>query len=314
MTASLRALDAGHYSVLLAESIEGLAIKPEGIYIDATFGRGGHSRAILNQLSDKGRLIAIDQDPAAIDYASAHFVEHNFKIIHASFAKLEDIATELGVLGQVDGVLLDLGVSSPQLDEAERGFSFMREGPLDMRMNPNEGISAKDWLQEVDEKTLALVLKNYGEERFAFKIARAVSHDARLGLINTTRDLAELIERVSPKKEKNKHAATRSFQAIRIHINQELEVLKTVLEASVKVLAPDGRLSVISFHSLEDRIVKHFMRDQSRVKDLFPGLPVFIAGSEPVLKVMGKPCFPSEQECDENPRSRSAVLRIAQRI
>jgi 16S rRNA (cytosine1402-N4)-methyltransferase len=181
-------------------------------------------------------------------------------------------------------------------------------------MNPTQGLSAKDWLAQVDEKTLALVLKNYGEERFAFKIARAVSHDARLGLVNTTRDLAELIERVSPKKDKHKHPATRSFQAIRIHINRELDVLKTVLEASVKVLAPAGHLSVISFHSLEDRIVKHFMRDQSRVKDLFPGLPILIAETEPVLKVLGKPCFPSEQECNENPRSRSAVLRVAQRI
>ncbi|UQB42630.1 16S rRNA (cytosine(1402)-N(4))-methyltransferase RsmH [Thiomicrospira microaerophila] len=311
---SSRATDTGHYSVLLNESLDGLNIKPDGIYIDATFGRGGHSRAILERMAGQGQLIAIDQDPEAIEYAKKHFTESNFKIVHASFAELEQIADELGVLGRVDGLLLDLGVSSPQLDEAERGFSFMRDGPLDMRMNPSQGLSAKDWLAEVDEKTLALVLKNYGEERFAFKIARAVSHDARLGLINTTRDLATLIERVSPKKEKHKHAATRSFQAIRIHINQELEVLKTVLEASVKVLSSGGRLSVISFHSLEDRIVKHFMRDQSRVKDLFPGSPVFIAGTEPVLKVVGKPCFPSEQECDENPRSRSAVLRIAERV
>jgi 16S rRNA (cytosine1402-N4)-methyltransferase len=190
----------------------------------------------------------------------------------------------------------------------------MREGPLDMRMNPSQGESAKEWLMQVEEKTLAAVLKNYGEERFAFKIARAVCHDARLGLINTTRDLAELVERVSPKKEKHKHPATRTFQAIRIHINRELDVLKTILEASVSVLAPAGRLSVISFHSLEDRIVKHFMRDQSRVKDLFPGSPMLIAQTEPVMKVLGKPCFPSEKECNENPRSRSAVLRVAERI
>lgn len=303
-----------HYSVLLKESIAGLAIKPNGLYIDATFGRGGHSRVILEQLNNTGKLIAIDQDPAAIAYANREFADNNFEIVHSSFEQLEQICQARGLIGKVDGILLDLGVSSPQLDEAERGFSFMREGPLDMRMNPTEGESAKDWLMQVDEKTLAAVLKNYGEERFAFKIARAVCHDAKLGLINTTRDLADLVERVSPKKEKHKHPATRTFQAIRIHINRELDVLKTILEASVKVLAPAGRLSVISFHSLEDRIVKHFMRDQSRVKDLFPGSPMLIAQTEPVMKVLGKPCFPSEQECNENPRSRSAVLRVAERI
>lgn len=303
-----------HYSVLLAESLDGLRIKPDGIYIDGTFGRGGHSRAILDRLGEQGKLIGIDQDPDAVAHAKANLVDKRFEIVHASFADLAQICEARGLSGKIDGVLLDLGVSSPQLDEAERGFSFMREGPLDMRMNPQQGQSAKDWLQEVDEKTLAAVLRNYGEERFAYKIARAVCNDARLGLINTTRDLAELIGRVSPKKEKNKHPATRSFQAIRIHINRELEVLKTVLEASVKVLAPQGRLSVISFHSLEDRIVKHFMRDQSKVEDLFPGLPMLIAGSEPVLKVVGKPRFPSDQECNENPRSRSAVLRVAERV
>ncbi|WP_044407059.1 16S rRNA (cytosine(1402)-N(4))-methyltransferase RsmH [Thiomicrospira microaerophila] len=303
-----------HFSVLLSESVQGLAIKPNGVYIDGTFGRGGHSRAILAQLDSSARLIAIDQDPAAIAHAKVHFADKNFEIVHASFEQLEQICRQRDLVGKVDGILLDLGVSSPQLDEAARGFSFMRDGPLDMRMNPTEGVSAKDWLMDVDEKTLALVLKNYGEERFAFKIARAVCHDARLGLINTTRDLADLIERVVPKKDKHKHPATRSFQAIRIYINRELDVLKTVLEASVNVLAPAGRLSVISFHSLEDRIVKHFMRDQSRVKDLFPGTPMLIAETKPVLKVLGKPCFPSEQECSENPRSRSAVLRVAQRI
>lgn len=303
-----------HYSVLLNESIDGLAVKPNGNYIDATFGRGGHSRLILEQLNATGTLIAIDQDPAAIAYANTAFADNNFEIVHSSFEQLEQICVQRGLMGKIDGILLDLGVSSPQLDEAERGFSFMREGPLDMRMNPTEGLSAKEWLQQVDEKTLAAVLKNYGEERFAYKIARAVSNDARLGLINTTRDLAELVERVSPKKEKHKHPATRTFQAIRIHINRELDVLKTILEASVNVLAPSGRLSVISFHSLEDRIVKHFMRDQSRVKDLFPGSPVFIAQTEPVLKVLGKPRFPSDQECNVNPRSRSAVLRVAERI
>lgn len=303
-----------HYSVLLEESIAGLNIQPNGTYIDGTFGRGGHSKEILKQLGEKGRLIAIDQDPDAVSFAKQAIQDERFEIVHASFADLEPICEARGLSGKINGLLLDLGVSSPQLDEAERGFSFMREGPLDMRMNPSQGQSAKDWLQEVEPAELAAVLKNYGEERFAFKIARALSHDARQGLINTTRDLAEMIGRVAPTKEKHKHPATRSFQAIRIHINRELEVLKTVLEASLKVLAPQGRLSVISFHSLEDRIVKHFMRDQSSVKDLFPGLPVLVAGSEPVLKVVAKPVFPSEQECAENPRSRSAVLRVAEHL
>lgn len=303
-----------HFSVLLNESLEGLNIKPNGVYIDGTFGRGGHSCALLQKLGEQGRLIAIDQDPQAIAHAQQTITDPRFTIVHQSFAEIEQVAKEQGVWGQVDGILLDLGVSSPQLDEAHRGFSFMREGPLDMRMNPTQGLSAQQWLQQVDEKTLAGVLKNYGEERFAYKIARAVCHDARLGLINTTRDLAELIERVIPKKEKHKHPATRSFQAIRIFINDELEALNKVLQASLNVLAPKGRLSVISFHSLEDRMVKHFIRDQSRVKDLFPGLPVLIETSEPLLKKVGKPIFPSEQECKQNPRSRSAVLRIAERV
>lgn len=303
-----------HFSVLLAQSIEGLNIQPNGIYVDATFGRGGHSRKILEQLGDQGRLIAIDQDPQAIEYAQQTFNDTRFDIVHSSFEQLEAICEQRGLVGKINGVLLDLGVSSPQLDEAERGFSFMREGPLDMRMNPQVGQSAKQWLMETDEKTLASVLKNYGEERFAHKIARAVVNDVRLGLIDTTKDLADLISRVVPNKEKNKHPATRSFQAIRIHVNRELDVLKTVLEAATKVLAPKGRLSVISFHSLEDRIVKHFMRDQSKVKDLFPGLPILLTDGEPVLKVIGKPVFPSNQECQLNPRSRSAVLRIAEHI
>ena len=302
-----------HYSVLLNESLEGLAIKPDGIYIDCTFGRGGHSKALLQKLGESGRLIAIDQDPQAIEYARTAIQDARFEMIHASFAELYPLCLARELLGKIDGVLLDLGVSSPQLDEAARGFSFMRDGPLDMRMNPTQGQSAKEWLQQVEESELASVLKNYGEERFAYKIARAVCHDARKGLIQSTRDLAELIERVVPVKDKHKHPATRSFQAIRIHINQELDVLKRVLEASVQVLAPGGRLSVISFHSLEDRIVKQFMRDQSRVKDLFPGLPILITEGEVRLKLIGKAIFPSEKECAENPRSRSAVLRVAER-
>lgn len=303
-----------HFSVLLKESVDGLNIKPDGIYIDGTFGRGGHSRAILERLGENGTLIAIDQDPAAIEYANQHFQDKRFEIVHASFEDLAKICEQRGLIGKIDGVLLDLGVSSPQLDEAERGFSFMQEGPLDMRMNPEVGISAKDWLMQVDEATLAKVLKEYGEEKFARKIARAVSHDARAGLIQTTKDLADLIARVMPVKERHKNPATRSFQAIRIYINRELEVLENVLSAALEVLAKNGRLSIISFHSLEDRIVKRFLREQSTVKDLYPDLPVLITQGEAKLKLIGKPVFPSEQEIEENRRSRSSVLRIAQHI
>jgi len=214
----------------------------------------------------------------------------------------------------VDGILIDLGVSSPQLDEAERGFSFMRAGPLDMRMNQTTGLSAKDWLQQVDEKTLSNVLRQYGEEKFSGRIARQIKEALAEDEIETTLDLADVVKKASPKVDKNKHPATRTFQAIRIAVNKELDVLKTVLESSVAVLKKEGRLSAISFHSLEDRIVKNFIRDQSTIKDLFPDSPILLEVVEPVLKKIGKPVFPSKEECTENPRSRSAVLRIAERI
>jgi len=302
-----------HYSVMLQESVVGLAVRPEGIYIDGTFGRGGHSRAILNQLQS-GRLLAVDQDLQAIHYASAHFKEANFEIEHGSFEQLFEFCEKRGWTGQVDGILLDLGVSSPQLDDAERGFSFMRDGPLDMRMNTESGMTAQQWLAQVDEKTLAQVLKQYGEERFSGRIARVIKEAIAANQLHSTLDLAELVKKISPKTEKNKHPATRTFQAIRIAVNRELDVLKNVLEAAVQVLAKGGRLSVISFHSLEDRIVKQFFRDQSKVRDLFPDSPVQLEVIEPVLKKVGKPIFPSEAECKENPRSRSAVLRVAERI
>lgn len=303
-----------HFSVLLQESIDGLAIKPDGIYIDGTFGRGGHSRVILEQLGEAGKLIAIDQDPQAVEFAKQEFTDKRFEIVHSSFAQIKGICEERNLVGKINGVLLDLGVSSPQLDEAERGFSFMREGPLDMRMNPEAGLSAREWLMQVEYADLARVLREYGEEKFAGKIARAVVNDARLGLLNTTKDLADLIARVVPKKDKHKHPATRSFQAIRIEINKELEVLRQVLEAALEVLAPEGRLSIISFHSLEDRLVKQFMRREATQEDLYPDLPVFVGGQEARLKLVGKPVFPSDKELDLNVRSRSAVLRIAERV
>lgn len=302
-----------HYSVLLKESVAGLNIKENGIYIDCTFGRGGHSREILSQLT-AGSLLAIDQDVEAIKYAKQHFSESNFSIEHGSFEKLEDFCEKRGWLGKVDGILIDLGVSSPQLDEAERGFSFMRAGPLDMRMNQSTGLSAKDWLQKVDEKTLSSVLRQYGEEKFSGRIARQIKEALAEDKIETTLDLAEVVKKASPKIDRNKHPATRSFQAIRIAVNKELDVLKTVLESSVAVLKKEGRLSAISFHSLEDRIVKNFIRDQSTIKDLFPDSPILLEVVEPVLKKVGKPVFPSEKEREENSRSRSAVLRVAERI
>jgi len=303
-----------HFSVLLQESLDGLNIKPDGIYIDGTFGRGGHSRALLERLGENGRLIAIDQDPQAIEYANSHIKDKRFEIQYGSFEDINLYCEQRGLVGKIDGILLDLGVSSPQLDDAGRGFSFMREGPLDMRMNPEEGLSAKDWLKKVDEKTLKLVLQNYGEERFSGRIAREVKEASEKDELQTTLDLAELVKRVSPKTEKNKHPATRTFQAIRIAVNRELDVLKNVLESSIEVLTPGGRLSVISFHSLEDRIVKVFIRDQSKIKDLFPDSPIQLEVVEPVLKKVGKPIFPSKEECQQNSRSRSAVLRLAEKL
>lgn len=303
-----------HFSVLLQESLDGLNIRPDGIYIDGTFGRGGHSLALLNRLGENGRLIAIDQDPEAIEFANTHIKDKRFEIQYGSFENLKSYCESRGLVGKIDGLLLDLGVSSPQLDDAERGFSFMREGPLDMRMNPEEGLSAKDWLKTVDEKTLKLVLQNYGEERFSGRLAREIKEASDRDELQTTLDLANLVKRVSPKTEKNKHPATRTFQAIRIAVNRELDVLKNVLESAVEVLAPEGRLSVISFHSLEDRIAKVFIRDQSRIKDLFPDSPIQIEIVEPVMKKVGKPIFPSKEECQQNSRSRSAVLRVAEKL
>jgi len=303
-----------HYSVMLSESLEGLNIQPDGLYIDCTFGRGGHSQAILEQLSERGQLLAIDQDPEAIEYAKSHIQHPGFQIQYGSFEQIAEYCEARGWLGKVNGILLDLGVSSPQLDNAERGFSFMQNGPLDMRMNCEAGLSAADWLKQVDEKTLSQVLRQYGDEKFPGRIARVIKEKVALGQMQTTFDLVEAVKEASPKMDKHKHPATRTFQAIRIAVNRELDVLKKVLEASIAVLAPGGRLSVISFHSLEDRIVKQFMRNQSTLRDLFPDSPVLLEVVEPVLKRIGKPIFPTQKECEQNSRSRSAVLRIAERL
>ncbi|MCX8957553.1 16S rRNA (cytosine(1402)-N(4))-methyltransferase RsmH [Erwinia psidii] len=304
-----------HTTVLLDEAVNGLNIKADGIYIDGTFGRGGHSRLILAKLGEHGRLFAIDRDPQAIA-AAAEITDPRFNIIYGPFSSLAEYAQERGLTGKIDGILLDLGVSSPQLDDAGRGFSFMRDGPLDMRMDPNKGLSAAEWLLQAEENDIAFVLKTFGEERFAKRIARAIVQRNREQPMTRTKELAEVIYQATPVKDKFKHPATRSFQAIRIWINSELEEIEQALKGALSALAPSGRLSVISFHSLEDRIVKRFMREQSRGPQVPAGLPVteaqlsHLGGRQ--LKALGK-MMPGEAEVAENPRARSSVLRIAER-
>ncbi|ELM3614760.1 TPA: 16S rRNA (cytosine(1402)-N(4))-methyltransferase RsmH [Aeromonas sobria] len=306
---------AEHITVLLHEAVAGLDIKPDGVYVDGTFGRGGHSRLILQHLGPNGRLIAIDRDPQAIAEA-AKIEDPRFEIVHGPFSGIASYLDERGLLGKVDGFLLDLGVSSPQLDDAERGFSFMKDGPLDMRMDPTSGQSAAQWLAKADVDDIAWVLKTFGEERFAKKIARAIVHDRVTEPYVRTRQLAEMIARVNPSKEKGKHAATRSFQAIRIYINSELDEIETALNGALEVLAPQGRLSVISFHSLEDRLVKHFIRKHEKGPEVPYGIPLTeaqLAGGRK-LKAVGKALKPSDSEVSENSRSRSSVLRVAERL
>jgi 16S rRNA (cytosine1402-N4)-methyltransferase len=304
-----------HRPVLLERSIEALAIKPAGIYVDGTFGRGGHSRLILERLNERGRLIAIDKDPEAVAFALAEFTDDSrFSIVHGSFDMLTEVAQQADVMGRVDGILLDLGVSSPQLNRPERGFSFQQEGPLDMRMDPQTGISAADWLAHAGQQEISDVLKRYGEERHARRIARAIVEARRQGPIRTTRELAELIARANPAWEKDKHPATRSFQAIRIFVNRELDALKQCLQQVPDLLATGGRLAVISFHSLEDRMVKRFMRDQAKGDRFPPGLPVTMAQLQPRFKLIGKAIRADRAEVAANPRARSAVLRVAERL
>lgn len=310
-----------HITVLLHEAVNGLALKENGIYIDGTFGRGGHSRFILSQLSSNGRLIAVDRDPRAI--AEAHKIQDlRFQIEHNSFSHIPEICDKLNLVGKIDGILLDLGVSSPQLDEAERGFSFMKDGPLDMRMDTTQGLSAEEWLKQVSIEDLTWVLKTFGEERFAKRIATAIVDFNESAVKNSTEflsrtsQLAELISQAVPFKDKHKHPATRSFQAIRIFINSELDELESLLNSALDMLAPEGRLSIISFHSLEDRMVKHFMKKQSKGEDIPKGLPLRedqIQRNQK-LRIIGKAIQPSDAEIQANPRSRSAILRVAERI
>jgi 16S rRNA (cytosine1402-N4)-methyltransferase len=307
---------SAHQTVLYEEALEQLNIKPDGIYLDCTFGRGGHSGGILKLLNSSGRLLALDRDMDAIDSDEAKRLtkDNRFNLHHASFAELGAVIEQHGYIGKVDGILMDLGVSSPQLDNAERGFSFLRDGPLDMRMDSNHGLSAAEYLARVDEKELIRVLFEYGEERFARRIANAVITQREQQPLQTTLQLAKLIENNVPFRDKHKHPATRSFQAIRIEINQELEQIKTGLKQAADVLAPGGRLVVIAFHSLEDRIVKRFIRDQAGAKTNPGKLPVKEQDIEQgQLRKIGKSIRAQQQELQQNPRARSAVLRVAEK-
>ncbi len=306
-----------HLSVLYEESLQGLNIRSDGYYIDCTFGRGGHSKGVLERLGKAGKLLAFDRDLAAVNsvYADEMRKDQRFALHHGCFSELEAVVTQQGWHGKVDGVLMDLGVSSPQLDDSQRGFSFLRDGPLDMRMDHSQGMSAAEWLAQVEEKILVKVLFEYGEERFARRIAKAIMERRLEAPLKTTFDLAKLIENTIPKKEKHKHPATRSFQAIRIEINNELGEIKQGLQQAVNVLKPGGRLVVISFHSLEDRIVKRFIRSESGRK-FNPGrLPIKEADIEQgILKSVGKAIKADKQELQKNPRARSAVMRVAERV
>ncbi len=307
-----------HRPVMLAESVAGLAVRAGGVYVDGTFGRGGHSAAILDALDGGGELHGLDRDPEAGAHAWREFARAaNFRFHAANFADLEKVASEAGIAGRIDGLLLDLGVSSPQLDTAARGFSFSQDGPLDMRMDPRVGESAADWLAQAKEVDIANVLWRYGDERNSRRIARRIVETREAAPLKTTAQLAALIAAVPGPRPKDIHPATRSFQAIRIHINGELEALETALAAAPALLAPGGRLAVISFHSLEDRIVKRFIRDAAN-----PPRPAFdptpyadprLGGVPPVLKSIGR-YFPSDAEAAENPRARSAVLRVAEKL
>jgi 16S rRNA (cytosine1402-N4)-methyltransferase len=304
-----------HTPVLLDEVLAGLAVKADGRYCDATFGRGGHAAAILGQLGPGGRLFAIDRDPEAIAAGRERFAaEPRLTLVRASFGQLEERVRAAGWEGGLQGVLLDLGVSSPQLDEAGRGFSFMQDGPLDMRMDNESGMSAAQWLARASEREIADVLFKLGEEKFSRRIARAIVATRAVAPIVTTRQLAGVVAGAVPTREPGKHPATRTFQAIRIHVNRELEEAEAALPQAVNLLAPGGRLCVISFHSLEDRLVKRFMRREAQGDPLFAELPDVPPHARPRLQLVGGAVMPGDAEIARNPRARSAVLRVAERV
>ncbi len=303
-----------HATVLLQEAVDALQIRSDGIYVDGTFGRGGHSGLLLDRLGADGQLYALDKDATAVSFAQQRFIdEPRFHIDQGNFAGLGEIAERHGINGRVDGLLLDLGMSSPQLDDAQRGFSFQHDGPLDMRMDTRSGLSAAEWLATAETDDISRVLRDYGEERYARRIARAIVAERALQPILTTGRLAEVVKVANPAWEKHKHPATRSFQAIRIFINAELDDLRVGLQQSLEVLAVGARLVVISFHSLEDRIVKRFMRDAAKGEQLPRGVPVRAADLQPPkLKLIGKALKPGAAEVEQNPRARSAVMRVAE--
>lgn len=312
MTAQ-KGVQPAHLSVLLEEAVEALVTQPDGRYVDGTFGRGGHSRQVLARLGQRGELMGIDKDPEAIAVGEAMAAQdERFRICHGSFADVGEFMADAG-WSAISGMLMDLGVSSPQLDDAERGFSFMRNGPLDMRMNPEQAPSAAEWLNTAKEKDIADVIWRYGEERFSRRIARAVVERRVEEPLATTRELAELVAAAVPKKEKHKHPATRTFQAVRMFINRELDDLELGLKAAAALLEPGGRLVVISFHSLEDRMVKRFMRDLARGPQLPRGLPVTADQAESDFRLIGKAVKAETDEVTDNVRARSAVMRVLER-
>ena len=315
MTDSLTVPDYQHRTVLLDEAVDALNLegaRASGTYIDGTFGRGGHSRLLLSRLAPAGRLIAFDKDPQAI--ATAEQIDDpRFSIVHDSFATMADALAARGI-HQVDGILLDLGISSPQVDDASRGFSFRQDGPLDMRMDTTRGMSAAEWVATAEQNHLEKVIRNYGEERFAFQIAKAIVARRAVEPISSTRQLAAIVANTVKSREKGKDPATRTFQAIRIFINQELEDLEAGLTAAYSMLAPGARMSVISFHSLEDRMVKQFLASKANVEQPDRRLPIRAVDlPQPLMKLIDK-IKPSEAEVSDNPRSRSAVLRVAERL
>ncbi len=306
---------AEHTPVLLDEVLAGLAVQADGRYCDATFGRGGHTAALLAQLGPAGRVCAIDRDPEAIAAGRARFAgEPRLTLVRGSFGRLGELVRSAGWESGLQGVLLDLGVSSPQLDEARRGFSFMQDGPLDMRMDNESGSSAAQWLARAGEREIADVLFRLGEERFSRRIARAIVAARATAPLATTGELAALVAAAVPTREPGKHPATRTFQAIRIHVNRELEEAEAALPQAVDLLAAGGRLCVISFHSLEDRLVKRFMRRAAQGDPVYAGLPDVPAHARPRLRLVGGAVMPEAAEVARNPRARSAVLRVAQRL
>ena len=307
--------ELSHRPVLLDEVVQALNLRADGIYVDGTFGRGGHAQAILERLGSHGRLLAFDRDPQAVQVAEKKFSgDARFDVVRGPFSMMGQTMTARGWRGKVDGILLDLGVSSPQFDDPQRGFSFRHDGPLDMRMDPDSSPSAAQWLNRAEEQEIATVIREYGEERFAKRIAKVICRERANQPLETTLQLARIVAQAVPTREIGKDPATRTFQALRMHVNRELDELRAVLPHTLEALAPGGRLAVISFHSLEDRVVKHFLRDEARGDRFPPNLPVRRAQLTPRLRLIGKAIHASTAEVVANPRARSAVLRVAERL